>query len=372
MNKANECVCPILNVKSAEEENTVENTNSVSPSLAQKHKVTAVLACCSLLLVILVLKDAGPRTVVSAQELQSPVSCDANPVPNPLQVAALRWYSRNTAARIPLPGPVQAMTSDGSNMYLALPGEIVKIRASDGALLATFTDFGGLEISNLAGPMVFDGTHLWIDLVASDASWAELRASDGAFVTSGGGVPSNAGGRGIAFDGQSIWMSDSGGLVRINETGARNTSFFSGGAPVGLAFDGHNIWIADEAGSVIVRRNSDGAVVRTISLGGFPWAVAFDGADMWVTNRDHNNVTKIRVHDGAVLGTFPTQSTPSSIVFDGANIWIGNTGSNSITKLRACDGTNLGTFAAGGSPSSLAFDGINVWVPMANNTVGKM
>ena len=313
---------------------------------------------------------------VQAQQLQSPSSCDAT-VPNPLAVAAQRWYVRNQVAQFQLPGPFFSMAFDGSSMYvLSLAPTssgiaVSKLRASDGALIATFSNLGTLEFSDF-GPMVFDGQNIWVQFFASDAAGAvKLRASDGTLLdTFTLGSAEQLGG--MTFDGQDIWIAILGqGVQRFRANDVRQTQLFPGGNPAGLASDGHNVWVADQAGMVIVRRNSDGGVVRSIPIGGEPWALAFDGSNMWVTNIGNNTVTKIRAHDFAVLGTFPTQTGPRGITFDGANVWVGNFDSHSVTELRACDGSHLGTFATGAVPAGLAFDGINVWVGVSNS-VAKM
>jgi hypothetical protein len=341
-------------------------------------KGTVLIAAASFL-AALVLLSWPPRISVSsapvyAQSLQPPSACDAA-VPNPLAVATLRWYVRNQVARFPLQGGAGSMAFDGANMYILTSANsqfvIDKMRASDGALTATFSNFGTLEFSNF-GPLLFDGQNIWLQYLASDAAGAvKLRASDGALLdTFTVGSPVQLGG--MTFDGQDIWIAIRGsGVVRFRANNIQQSQTFSGGDPVGLASDGHNVWVADTAGVVTVRRNSDGAVVHSIPMPGEPWAIAFDGANMWVSNVANNTVTKIRVHDFAPVGTFATQSGPLNMVFDGASIWVANTNSNNVTQLRACDGSLLGTFAPGGNPGALAFDGINVWVGLGNG-VAKM
>jgi hypothetical protein len=334
------------------------------------------LAVSSLALVLAVWVLRPTHVSVHAQNLQATSACDP-PVPNPLAVSTLRWYSRNQVAQFPMPGLI-SIIFDGSNMYAlayspqsnsSTSAVIFKIRATDGALLATFTNFPSLEFARF-GSMLFDGQNIWVQFLASDASGLlEFRASDGTFVGIAG---SGDVGRGMTFDGQNIWTATAGfGIGRFRANDPRQSAGFPGGDPQGLAFDGRNVWVADLTGFVIVRRASDGAVVHSFPLGGEPYAIAFDGVNMWVTNVGNNTVTKIRVHDFVELGTFPTQGSPSGILFDGANIWTENSVSHSVTLLRACDGTQVGNFATGGLPGPFAFDGINVWVGV-NGKLDKM
>jgi hypothetical protein len=335
-------------------------------------------------LIVWVVSASAPGQSARAQELQSPSACDGT-VPNPLAVATFRWYGRNQIARFKLPLNVVSLAFDGSSMYVLHgnpepvvpppgPGvEISKLRASDGATIATFTDFPGLEFITF-GLMLFDGQNLWIEFIASNTSGLlKMRASDGAFLdftNSGGGIiPS-----GLTFDGRDVWFGASGqGLLRYRADTVQQTGSFVGGDPRGLAFDGHNVWVADASGVAIVRRISDGAVIRTIPIGpsSGPSGIAFDGANMWITDIVNSTVTKIRVHDFAVLGVFPTLGGAPGTPFDGANIWIANGSTNSVSVLRACDGSRVGVFAVGGSPRGLAFDGVNTWVA-TGATVAKM
>ena len=336
----------------------------------------AAVLCSVLALMVSLFRLPAPPGPVHAQELQPPSACSAA-VPNPLAVSTLRWYSRNQVALFPFPSVISTVF-DGSNMYVlgyspqansSSSAVIYKLRATDGALLATFTNFPTLEFAGF-GSMLFDGQNIWVQYLASDsAGLLEFRASDGTFVGFGG---SAGPGGGLTFDGQSIWIAVRGyGLTRFRANNTQQSASFPGGDPVGLAFDGRNVWAADASGFVTVHRATDGVLVHSIPITGEPLAIAFDGANMWVTNIGNNTVTKIRTHDFAELGTFPTENGPFGIVFDGANIWIGNTNSRSVTLLRACDGTHVGSFATSGAVGSMAFDGINVWVG-ANGGLAKM
>jgi len=321
-----------------------------------------------------------PAASVHAQALQTPSVCDAA-VPNPLAVATLRWYSRNQVAQFPMPprSSLLSMAFDGSNMnVLAFSDQansstsavIFKVRAADGAVLATFTNFPSLEFSGF-GQTLFDGEDLFVQFIASDDSGVlKFRASDGAplgaFSMGLSGQPFGD----MIFDGRDIWIASAGaGVTRFRANTLQATGGFSGGDPQGLAFDGRNVWVTNLLGFVEVHRGSDGALVHSIPMPGEPYGIAFDGVNMWVTNSTHNTITKIRAHDFVDLGTFPTESTPTNVVFDGANIWAMT--SRSVTVLRACDGTRVGTFATAGTPRFMAFDGINVWVGL-QGAIAKM
>src|SRR5437868_8924355 len=120
--------------------------------------VFAVAICGGLGLTAWTLRPA--HVPVHAQNLQPPSACEAA-VPNPLAVSTFRWYSRNQVAQFPTGQSAAGISLlsivfDGSNMNVlafspqsnsSTSAVIFKIRAADGALLATFTDFPSLEFA---------------------------------------------------------------------------------------------------------------------------------------------------------------------------------------------------------------------------------
>jgi hypothetical protein len=96
------------------------------------------------------------------------------------QVALLRWYSMNTAASFPVIAQPLSMTFDGANIWVADGGNIgkvAKVRASDGALLQVISIPTNAGIGGLA----FDGLNVWVTMGYSDTV-IKLRASDGAIL----------------------------------------------------------------------------------------------------------------------------------------------------------------------------------------------
>lgn len=75
---------------------------------------------------------------------------------------------------------------------------MAKLRASDGALLATF------PVGSTPEGILFDGSNIWVANLLSDTV-TKLRASDGAPL---GTFSAGDGGRDLAFDGDNIWVAD--------------------------------------------------------------------------------------------------------------------------------------------------------------------
>jgi YVTN family beta-propeller protein len=225
----------------------------------------------------------------------------------------------------------------------------------------TATNFG---VGGAASFVVTDGRSIWVAI--SNNTVSRLRASDGAVL---GTFAAGNDPRGIALEGDSIWVTDLGDNT-VRKLRASDGSplglYRVGRQPAGIAFDGANIWVAISGSNKVSKlRASEGTALAEVEVGASPVAVAFDEANIWVANSRSNSVTKVNARTNSVLGTFPVGSLPLGITFDGTNVWVANSGSNSVTKLRASDGTALGTFPVGIAPRDVAFDGMNVWV--ANN-----
>jgi hypothetical protein len=301
-----------------------------------------------------------------------------NSTKNRQQIAILHWYEANLTTRFSGFQP-NGVLFDGANIWVARyvqGGGLVKMRASDGAVLGTFgLSFSGVLPSD-NGHMAFDGANIWVTFRRATLL-QKVRASDGAILAS----ISTPGGY-IAFDGANIWVTSGGALNNLHKFRASDGALlgtFTIGPGIqgsccttfGIAFDGANVWVAyaGTVNTVTKIRASDGTILGTFTVGNSPGSVIFDGANIWVSNDGDHTVTKLRASDGAVLGTFPNGSGtgPTDLIFDGANIWLAIQGNSKVTKLRASDGTPLGSFQTpvlngGGTTFGIGFDGANIWV----------
>jgi hypothetical protein len=72
---------------------------------------------------------------------QTAPSCGATGIPNPNQLALLRWYDANISAKFDLGGTPLGMAFDGSNLWVVntATSSVSKMRTSDGAVLGTFS-----------------------------------------------------------------------------------------------------------------------------------------------------------------------------------------------------------------------------------------
>ncbi|MGA8763020.1 MAG: hypothetical protein WB562_09165 [Candidatus Sulfotelmatobacter sp.] len=96
------------------------------------------------------------------------------------------------------PGDPYGLAFDGKNVWVAddqAQGILVKLRASDGTLLASF-DVGGTPYG-----VVFDGTYIW---VTGGTYLAQIEPQSGKVLGSFS-TPGNS--SGIAFDGADLWVA---------------------------------------------------------------------------------------------------------------------------------------------------------------------
>ncbi|MCZ6753411.1 MAG: PEGA domain-containing protein [Acidobacteria bacterium] len=119
---------------------------------------------------------------------------------NPLQVAILRWYDAISGLQFTVEGFPMGVAFDGANIWVSNQGNhnVMKLRASDGALLGTFTVGTGPNY------VASDGANIWVSNTGS-GNVTKLRASDGANLGSFavGNDPT-----GVAFDGANIWVAN--------------------------------------------------------------------------------------------------------------------------------------------------------------------
>jgi hypothetical protein len=299
-----------------------------------------------------------------------------NSTKNPQQIAILHWYDANLTTNLSGLQP-NGVLFDGANLWVTsyrnASGTLVKLRASDGAVLGTFAlSFHSVGVSRIR--MAYDGANIWL---ASSDTVLKVRASDGAILAS---IATPASPGYMVFDGANIWVTGGGAINNLRKFRASDGALlgtFTIGPGVqgsccttfGIASDGANIWVAyaGAVSTVTKIRASDGTILGTFPVGNGPGSVIFDGADIWVSNDGDFTVTKLRASDGAVLGTFPNGSGtgPTDLTFDGANICLANQGNLKVTKLRASDGALLGSFQTPvfhGASFGIGFDGANIWV----------
>jgi hypothetical protein len=267
-----------------------------------------------------------------------------------------------------------ALKSDGTDVWVASPGDntVSRVRASDGRLLGTWTGASGAS-----GVLVAMGK-VFVAGATDPGSLYEIDPTQppGAvnIVTNGlGAAP-----RGIAYDGQRIWTSNSSspGSVSIITLSPLNVTNVSHEAfnPWGIIYDGANIWVTDSADSTLKKLDSSGSILLSVPVGTTPRYSAFDGTNIWVPSNSSNNVTVVRATAGlagTVIATLTGNGLdmPWQASFDGERIAVTNSQGGSISLWKASDLTPIGVFQTGINtfPLGVCSDGLNFWIALTNS-----
>ena len=267
---------------------------------------------------------------------------------------------------------------DGTSIWVANSGadNVTKVSITSGATSGPFAV--GIDPTALA----FDGTNVWV----ADSGSNDVRKIDPA--------------SGAVLDMTTVGTAPSALRVRRYEhvgsrtpaptMSPRSTSrltaatgpFTVGTAPSAIAFDGSSIWVTNSGTNNVTKLDSSGTVLRTFGIGTAPAGVAFDGLNVWVANSTTNNVTKVTATGIAGGGlnarqvatlhwyttnttfkSYPTGQGPEAVAFDGTNVWVANSGSNTITKQSVAtrrDRCKRSRSVRGRRRS--CFDGTYIWV----------
>jgi YVTN family beta-propeller protein len=192
---------------------------------------------------------------------------------------------------------------------------------------------------------------------------------------------------GLAFDGSSVWVANSGSdsVSKVNPaTGAMTqTALTAGSIPFEVAFDGTNIWVTDNGSGKVSKivaatgvkvADYNTSLVAPLATSG-PVGVAFDGTNIWIANSTTGpaltptgRVSKINPATGAIIAEFPTSATansgPVGVAFDGTNIWVTNNTAGTVSRIDRTTNavTEFPTSNSSAEPWGVAFDGTSIWV----------
>lgn len=309
---------------------------------------------------------------------------------NPNQLAEQSWFKANTSAVLTgtyynFSNPV-SLAFDGEHVWAShgVPSvdnlsQLDKIRASDGALIGTYTIGNAQVLSQFAGNMAFDGVNIWVTEHNPGSNLVhQIRAADGAYITS-----CNLGTPGFwpntpAFDGTNMWVgTNTGFVVKFSPTScAVLCSANVGGRVYDEAFDGTSMWATNFNNNTVTPISSSCGVGTPVSVPGGPIGIVYDGTNLWTANQTSNKISRIALPSTTVT-SYNVGILPQYITYDGANVWVTNITSGTVNRVSTTNpGTQNFSFTACGSTSSgpfnTLFDGAHIWVGCANDSLGKM
>jgi hypothetical protein len=137
----------------------------------------------------------------------------------------------------------QGIAFDGANIWVNNKGtqglQLTKLRANDGAILGTFLITSD-AIDFIEGEILFDGAYIWAAnrFTRSSGEVSKVRASDGAVVARFSFLDPF----GLAFDGANIWVTTFDAVTKLRASDGANLGQFSVNAR-GIAFDGSQMWV---------------------------------------------------------------------------------------------------------------------------------
>jgi hypothetical protein len=281
------------------------------------------------------------------------------------------WDSRKKMGLInDASGCFRLLASDGQDVWMADPcdDEVLRVRASDGKVLQTWTN-----AAQAFGVVVLNG-EIFITGKTTPGRLYRINAlgDPGNVIL----VSSNLGGapEGIAYDGSHLWTAnESGSVTRIDAIVTPIVDTFTSGfgSPQGILFDGANIWVTDKGDHTLKKLDSDGNILTSIPVGQSPHYPVFDGMNIWAPNTDSNSITVVRTKDAAgnpltnpfVLATLTNNSLnqPLAAAFDGERVCITNNANVTVTLWRATDLAFLGRFGDVGPKFGVCSDGVKFW-----------
>ena len=272
------------------------------------------------------------------------------------------WSSRKPFDAANVGDAPQLLASDGTDVWVAGFGgnSVSRVRASDGKHIGLWTGMNGPVGILVALGRIF---------VSAETTKGALYRIDpaqppGTFSV----VASDLGGpaRGLAFDGYHIWTANwpSGSVAIIHPADGLVSRVATGfSQPAGVLYDGASIWVTDTPG--LLRLDSTGTILQTVTVTGeFP---VFDGTNIWLPGA--GGVHVIRAATGTVLATLTGNGLfdSRSAAFDGQRILVTNLSADSVSLWKAADLTPLGSFSTGNgtNPFGACSDGADFWITFA-------
>jgi len=239
-----------------------------------------------------------------------------------------------------------------------------------GPLANNRTYYWRVSAKNPTGQSAFSATRSFKTFSAPSATSISIRSS----FTSPGSRP-----RGLAWDGQSLWMIDNlENIYKLDTLGKVLKTFRGPRFPDSdLSWDGTGLWIGGGASTAPYDHlKIDSLGNRLDSLDAYYWSnsgIEWDGNFFWIGDYNFSIIHK-HSRDGKELMNWSAGAIfghPTGISYDGANLWIGTSAegfTKDIFKFSTTGQTlykfnlqNLGLNPTPGSFASVAWDGQTLW-----------
>jgi hypothetical protein len=274
------------------------------------------------------------------------------------------WWRDDSRLYGPLGVLPAGIKSDGQDLWVTdrSTGNVLRVRASDGKLLETWTGAGGAYRVLVARGYVFVTD---LDATPGRICRIDPRLPAGAVTTTVSGLPGAS--YGVTCDGRRLWVAQA-GVGSISVAGIDGGIFFTVSMglvnPLGIIFDGKNIWVSDYGDGKLKKLDSGGQVIQAVAVGTNPGFPVFDGTNIWVPNTMSNTVTVIRAATGAVLATLSGNNLnmPLEAAFDGERVLVTNSNDIFPSMWKATDLSPIEILDGAGRQGFVCSDGVNFWM----------
>ena len=258
------------------------------------------------------------------------------------------------------------VAADGQNVWVSMFGTavILKVRASDGKLLETWTTATG------SNALVSTPSGVFACVGSTPGRLYRIDPSQpaGAAVTVSSALGQSP--QSIGFDGQRFWTGNFSSISIVTPgptipwtATTVTTGFFQ---PNDFAFDGASMWLADFSANTVSKLDPSGAILQTVTVETEPAGIVFDGVNLWVPNAGSNSISIVRPSSGSVLASLTGNGLnfPVRAAFDGQRVLVVDALADRVSLWKAADLTPLGSFStgAGSGPARAASDGLNFWI----------
>jgi hypothetical protein len=276
------------------------------------------------------------------------------------------WTPQNTGAiqTISVGGYPRYCVADGQSIWLTNSGQVIRLQASTGKILASWTGATTSLAILVAAGKVFVGSQLNILYVIDPT----LPPGTITVAADNLGTSPNA----ITFDGTHLWTANGAGSVSIITpqatlpypvTTVTGFTYLSG-----IAYDGANIWVTAYFAGTLLKLDANANVLQTITVGSFPLSVTFDGENLWVPAVG-GSITVVQASTGSVVATISPDATnrlsrPQMAAFDGERILITNSDNSTVTLFKAADLSFIANVSTGSDPIGACSDGNSFWITL--------
>ena len=232
--------------------------------------------------------------------------------PNGLGVAGtgIAWdgeYLYLSGVASPFGHPGEGSYGTGIYQMDPISGDIVKAVIERGLPIfsATVWDGNDLWASHAMGFTDLDGNIHWSHTLQ------RIAKTDGSVLWSQAFRNSNVTAKGLAWDGQHLWLSDSVGktIQQLDPNDLTVLGSFPSPAetPRGLTWDGQSLWGVDASDNTVFQMDTAGNLLgRWSTPGTSPYGITFDGQYLWVVDNDRRTIDQLAIPEPSTLALLLT------------------------------------------------------------------